>query len=313
MAVKRTNPKRRVVRNPKSAKPMPRILMDQTMADVTKLLESRSFESIDEANAYLQGLLAGGGTIPHPEPETPLEQAQELIYEAHEARSVKKRTELARQALTISPDCADAYILLAEQEPAPDKRLDLLEQGMAAGQRAIGADQFAKWEGIFWGVTETRPYMRACAGVGELAWMLGQRTRAIELFTRMLLLNPSDNQGVRYMLTNCLLEEGDDTGLAKLLNHYKDDAAANWAYSKALLRFRILGHTARANTTLAKAITANPFIPPYLLGNKPMPKQLPDTIGFGDESEAIEYVAFAIRAWEQTPGALDWLRRNVAD
>jgi len=43
-----------------------------------------------------------------------------------------------------------------------------------------------------------------------------------------------------------------------------------------------------------------------------MPKQLQDTVGFGDESEAIEYIAFAIRAWEQTPGALDWLRSNLA-
>ena len=280
------------------------------MADVTKLLESRSFESIDDVNAFMQGLLARGGTIPHPEPETPLEQAQELIYQAHEVRSARKRGELARQALTICPDCADAFGLLAEQETVLTKKLELLEQGMAAGQRAIGTDQFQQWEGIFWSAIETRPYMRACAGAAELAWMLGQRTRAIALFTRMLQLNPGDNQGVRYMLANCLLEEGDDAALAKLLDQYEDDAAANWAYSQALLLFRTQGDKPTANTALAKAIATNAFIPPYLLGNKPMPKQLPDTVGFGDKNEAIEYAAFAIRAWEQTPGALDWLRRH---
>ena len=43
-----------------------------------------------------------------------LDQAQDLIYDAWELADPIKRSRLARKALKISPDCADAYVLLAE-------------------------------------------------------------------------------------------------------------------------------------------------------------------------------------------------------
>ena len=38
-----------------------------------------------------------------------------------------------------------------------------------------------------------------------------------------------------------------------------------------------------------------------------MPKRLPDYIGFGDESEAVEYADGAAALWAGVPGALVWL------
>ncbi len=88
--------------------PLPdRRLMEQQMSAITRLLAAREFASIEEANAYLREALAEG-TLPTPAPATPLEEAQEVIYQALEARG-KRRLDLARTALTISPDCADAY------------------------------------------------------------------------------------------------------------------------------------------------------------------------------------------------------------
>ena len=281
------------------------------MGDIGKLMQSKQFNSLEEAQAFVNDMLSQGGDIPDVEPETPLEKAQELIYQAYDESSPKRRAELARQALEISPDCADAYNILAEQERDPGKIMALLERGMAAGERAIGADNFREWEGSFWGMTETRPYMRACASAAELAWMMGQRKRAIEIYTHMLRLNPGDNQGARYMLVNCLLEEGDNKPLIKLLKQYKEDAAANWAYSQALLIFRAKGAGPDADKALAIAMKRNPHIPAYLLGIKRMPRNLPDYVGIGDTNEAVEYVAFARGAWSQSPGALDWLRQRV--
>jgi tetratricopeptide (TPR) repeat protein len=315
MTKKLSKPKRHTGRSPQASKPkdalppIPRMAMEQTLTDIRKLLESNNFKSIDEANAYLQQMLAGGGQVPHAEAETPLEQAQELIYQAHETRSARKRGELARQALLICPDCADAYNLLAEEEASLPKKLELLAQAMAAGERALGPELFKELEGNFWVMTETRPYMRACAGVAELSWALGQHTRAIDLYTRMLQLNPGDNQGVRYLLANCLLETGDDAALGTLLKQYPDDGAASWAYSRALSAFRKHNAGSAATKALARAFETNRFVPPLLLGTKPMPRGLPEYIGMGDESEATEYAAFAMRIWRQTPGAIDWLRQ----
>ncbi len=60
-------------------------------------------------------------------PDTPLEQAQVLIYQAHKERLPKRRAALARRALEISPDCADAYDLLSTLEPDTPKRLALTD------------------------------------------------------------------------------------------------------------------------------------------------------------------------------------------
>jgi tetratricopeptide (TPR) repeat protein len=295
--------------------PFSRLGMDQTMANLQKLLADKDFESIDEINAFLhQTLEARGGQLPEFEPATPLEQAQALVAQAYELTSPTRRRELARQALALSADCADAYSLLAELEPTPIRRLEWLDQGAAAGRRALGDDAFRELAGHFWGHVETRPFMRAYAGVAELSWALGDRARAIEIYGDMLRLNPNDNQGVRYMFATCLLEDRTpraQAALQELLNRFPDDGAANWAYNRALLFFQLKGQpTDMANQALRDAMEANIHVPPLLLGEKQLPREIPQYVGMGDVNEAVEYVAFAHDAWRQTSGALPWLRKQ---
>jgi tetratricopeptide (TPR) repeat protein len=292
-----------------------RLAMDQTMANLRKLLADKDFESIDDINAFLeQTLREHGGQLPEFAPETPLEQAQALVAQAYDLTSPTRQRTLARQALELSPDCAEAYSLLAELEPDPVQRLALLEQAAAAGRRALGEEQFKELEGHFWGFVETRPFMRAYGGVAELSWALGDRARAIEIYQDMLRLNPGDNQGVRYMLATALLEERTPDAqrtLEALLNQFPDDGAANWAYNRALLFFQQKAQASdMANQALRDAFTANPHVPALLLGEKPMPRELPQFIGMGDLKEAVEYVAFARDAWRHTSGALPWMRQQ---
>src|SRR5262245_42998891 len=77
---------------------------EKMLQNIGRLLQEREFGSVDEMNAYLQSLTSAGG-IPAPAPASPLERAQDLMYNAWEA-SGSRRVKLARQALEISPDCA---------------------------------------------------------------------------------------------------------------------------------------------------------------------------------------------------------------
>jgi tetratricopeptide (TPR) repeat protein len=284
---------------------MDRRLIEQQMTALSRLLAERDIGSIEEANAYLQELLAGGG-LPDVAPRTPLEEAHEVIYQALEARG-PRRLNLARRALTISPDCADAYVLLAEAASDPQAARDLYEQAVAAGERAIGADIFREAVGHFWGLIETRPYMRARQGLAEVLWHLGERSAAITHLQDLLRLNPGDNQGLRYLLAGWLLAVGDDAALAALLAAYPDEASAHWAYTRALAAFRQHGATDVATQALQQALQANPHVPLYLLGVKPFPAQVPGYYGIGDENEALVYLAEAAEGWLETPGALEWL------
>jgi len=62
------------------------------------------------------------------------------------------------------PDAADAYMILgndAKNRGRLKTARQFYEQGVHAGERALGPEAFSEGVGHFWGVLETRPYMRA--------------------------------------------------------------------------------------------------------------------------------------------------------
>ena len=157
-------------------------------------------------------------------------RAQDVMYQAWEESNPARRISLAHQALKISPDCADAYVLLAEEEADTLQRaLDLYQKGVTAGRRALGEDYFKGNTGYFWGLLETRPYMRALEGKASCLWQLGRRQDALEIYYEMLHLNPGDNQGVRYMLADLLLSMDRDTDLIHLLSGALPRPCSNFA------------------------------------------------------------------------------------
>jgi hypothetical protein len=99
-------------------------------------------------------------------------KAQDVMYEAWERTTSRSRIALARKALGISPLCADAYVLLAEEARSIEEARDYYAKGVEAGELALGPRGFKRYAGHFWGFLETRPYMRARAGLGHApaAW-----------------------------------------------------------------------------------------------------------------------------------------------
>ena len=51
-----------------------------------------------------------------------------------------------------------------------------------------------------WGLVDNRPFLRCVKGFGLCLWRLGRFEEAQAIFERMLWLNPSDNQGVRFLV-----------------------------------------------------------------------------------------------------------------
>ncbi|MFL7837867.1 MAG: hypothetical protein AB8I52_03655 [Candidatus Promineifilaceae bacterium] len=284
-------------------------LMDKFMNDITRMLDDQEFESEEELNAFFQQFMESGQPIPHHKPETPLEKAQELVYEAWETENSSKRVRLARKALRTSPDCADAYLLLAEESAnSPEEALELYEKAVQAGERALGPDAFSELEGHFWLATETRPYMRARLELAQLLWFLGESGKAIDELRDLLLLNPNDNQGVRYVLLPYLLQEGYEQEAADLLEQFKEDSSAAWAYTHALTLFMKHGPGRKANSNLKKALKANPHVPDFLLGRERVLRDLPPLMTLGDPLEAAYYYVDYLPYWLRVRGAIDWLR-----
>lgn len=242
------------------------------------------------------------------EADEALDKAKEVFYKACDAPSKKKRIELAKKAIAISPLCADAYVLLAEHEEwASDAQLDLYKKAEEAGRKSIGG-QYDELAGEFWGWIETRPFMNAKLGLAVCLWERGNRDEALGHLRELLRLNPNDNQGVRSILAAYLLECSLHDELAALLKAYKEDTSADLSFSRALLAFRQHGDSAKSRKALAAAIEQNPHVRAYLAGEKTLPESLPPFYSPGADSEAQHYIDSFKKGWDETPGAIDWLR-----
>lgn len=294
---------------PDAGPPIDNRSMEQMMQDLQRLLAEQQFQSEEELSAFINDLMTSGKPIPVSTSSTPLDKAQNIMYDAWEARSRSQRIKLAKQALAISEDCADAYTLLAEESAnTPEEALELYDQALQAAERALDPEIFEEAAGQFWLVFETRPYMRARSGLALMLWTFGERQKALDHYRDLLRLNPNDNQGLRYILLTMLLEAGDDTAAGKLIKEYEDDYSVYWNYNGALLAFRKKGRAPEAERRLIEAIAYNRYVPPYLLGRRTLPRQMPAYISPGEENEAQNYVDSDALIWQQTDGALTWLR-----
>jgi tetratricopeptide (TPR) repeat protein len=242
-----------------------------------------------------------------------IEKAQDLIYDAWERATARSRIALARKALAISPLCADAYNILAEEARSVEEARDLYARGVEAGELALGRKGFREYAGHFWGFLETRPYMRARAGLAGVLLKLGDDEAAISHYRGMLELNPGDNQGIRYILLGWLLRRGDEAGLKDLLAAYEDEGSAHWLYTRALLAFREGRVSEDEVVRLVKdAWSANEHVPAILAGTASPVVSDSGYITVGGPDEATEYVAECGPAWHSTPGAVEWLSKLAA-
>ncbi len=289
--------------------------VEKMTSDLSKSIENQDFESEKDVKEYLDSIMKNGKLPEDLQGDTdPQGLAQDIIFDAWEEESQKKRITMAKKALSIFPDCADAYNLLAEDESRTiEEAKDLYQKGMEAGRRGLGEEIFKENTGNFWLYTPTRPYMCSCAGFMECLWGLGECNDAIGNARKMLKLNPGDNQGIRYILASYLAALQHYDELDELLNkgEYKGDCSADWLYSQALLSYVRNGNSEKTNKKVEIALESNKFAPEYLTGKKPIPSLLPERITAGGEDEGFCYAASNLEAWQKAPGAIEWLKETA--
>ena len=245
--------------------------------------------------------------------QAPEEQAQALIDQAWEARTQRQAAALARRALEIFPDCADAYNVLAGAEArSAEDALVLYEHGVDAGRRSLGNAFFDEHRGHFWGMIETRPYLRARRGLADCLWALGRKRESITHCEALLELSPDDNQGIRHGLLSRYLALGNDMGAARLFRDYPHDASAAFLWSRVLLDLR-RGDQVAATEHLVLAMHGNPHVAGFFAGKRKPPARLPAHYSPGDRNEAALYIANFAEAWLASADAMDWLTGQLAN
>lgn len=87
---------------------------------------------------------------------------------------------------------------------SPKEAIRHYQVGVRIGELSLGAD----FDGLLpWGYIDNRPFLRCMSGLGLCLWRLNRFAEAKLLFERMLWLNPSDNQGVRFLIDEVRAEQ----------------------------------------------------------------------------------------------------------
>jgi len=282
--------------------------LEATSAQMGRFIQQANLETLDDINAALAAEFSGDpAKRKHYPPQNALEEAQDLCYKAFDSIG-RRRIVLAREALEISPDCADAHVLLGEAATTPEEAIVHYRAGADAGRRAIGADVLDQEVEHLWSNLRARPFLRAMAELADCQQRLGQTDEAIDTHREILRLNPDDNQGIRYMLLSLLLHAGRDRDAAELVDEYEDQSAI-WHCGRAVTTFRTEGDSPNARKALRAMSTANRHVREILLRDDE-PDESPDRYSPGQESEAIICSEYLREAWRTTPGALDWLKKK---
>jgi hypothetical protein len=127
--------------------------------------------------------------------DDPILRASEL----REAGDPVGARRLLMDMLAADLRCIDAHAHLGNLsfDHGPEAALRHYEVGMRIGELSL-VDDFG---GVLpWGCIDNRPFLRCLHGYGLCLWRLGRAGEAAAVFERMLWLNPSDNQGARFLL-----------------------------------------------------------------------------------------------------------------
>ena len=131
-----------------------------------------------------------------------MEQSDELLFEAYDEPIKSKAIKLAKKALEINPDNIDAENFITKFETNTIRKLKRYKETLDKEHIKLQKEEmFNKEEiGIFWGLIETRPYMRTKHCYMLTLMELGRYTEAIKQGEELLRLCKNDNQGIRYLM-----------------------------------------------------------------------------------------------------------------
>ncbi len=280
---------------------------DRMMSKIIKEIERQGLQSETDIQSFLNGIMGKNiDELDFGGEQSNEDKANNLIEEAYNS-SFSKGKKLIAKALKLDPDSADAYNYLGDIQDDYVEAIRYYEEGMKAGMRKLGEDFFEKNMGHCWVLIQTRPFMRSKQKLAECLTELEIYEGAFVNYMDLLALNPNDNQGVRYELSTILLLMDELKLFSRLIKDYPDEITAHWTYNIVLYHLK-KQKTLKARKELQKAVESNPHVIDYLLDKKRLPKELPDYMGFGDESEAIVYASKHKQLWKEIKGAKELLQ-----
>ena len=245
----------------------------------------------------------------------PAAVARGLVATASRLRSTEKKVAHLRKAIEQDADCSAARIELADTDYQTGRWSE-----SRRGYKEIIEREEHRWRGEtpeWWSDLETRPYLRALYGHAMTEWQQGRFSQTSTDLQRLLLLNPSDNQGVRFLIPLVhLLEDNDAEALKSFeqyeLNYPDDYCEPALLLGKGLVQWRI-GSEEISREAYRTAMLKNIYIAPLLLDLPIPPIDLWHPNDRSEFSYAQDFIQSYATLWDRDPAALRFIREILGE
>ena len=179
------------------------------------LVTPESSSALDEANAAVRDLQAMEKAHRKAAKKARKQNLSEPEMDhAAVASKLQASAASAVSALALDPNNTDAMITLASVLPERTgcSQLDMLlraeRQAAQVLRQELGPRVFEEQRGRFWGLVQTRPYMRSLRAVMECGGFSDRLDVAVQAGVQLLRLCPGDNQGNRTQVAGFLARAG---------------------------------------------------------------------------------------------------------
>ena len=242
----------------------------------------------EELNEKLQEFIAkyNNGEIDYT--NTILDDAYELLEQAENAKTKNQAIKLAKEAYDMCPDCFDAVLFQVDLEENSIKRDKMLNEGLEFEKDRLEEEGYFEKDNIghFYGIFETRPYIRGLYRKADYLIADGKAKQARDICLEILRLNNNDNTGARYLLMAIYAYLEDEKEILKLYKKYPEENL-EMLFPLLVLYYK-LGNYDEANKYLTRINKANPHFLKFFKGTMKINKDIEH--GYyqhGDSSEVF--------------------------
>lgn len=219
--------------------------------------EGMSEEEVNSlVNEFIQNY---NSNLPDKITEATAKTSDDFLELAQDADNEASALKYAKKALKLDPDNLDAEFMIAQI--AAKNELDLLNRlrlVVKHGEQVMKTKGFADEDsiGYYWGITETRPYMRVRSAYMSLMKDLGMFRGAAAECEELVRLSGNDNLGARYTLMHLYAILEDEQKALELYKKYNNEEETQLLLPLSVLYFK-LGDLEKAGDYLKRLAKAN--------------------------------------------------------
>ncbi len=296
-------------------------LSKKVFREMQKFMEANEFENEEQASEAMWEFIEQYDENLQSHDDMEPETSWDYLEMAFDAPTEKEAVRYAKKALELDAYCTDAEMMIAYIQCGDDfeKFKKKLEKIITKTEKHLREEGCFDDDcvGEFWGMLETRPYMRARYQYFRLLISAGKMKKAKEECEDMLCLNKNDNLGIRYVLMGIYAYFEDELSAMRLYREY-NECSVHMLLPLITLYYKKDSY--RIAEKYLRLISSEGFNKYFLTFGEfddfedDLDDDMPsiDRYRRGTEEDVAYAIENCVFLYMSTPGILEWIEKRVS-